>query len=137
PFLLNENPYTGEAATQATTFKKLHPHYDGRGVVIGLTELADPLAPSMHGALGGGGNPTSKFLTYSWGSPDIVGAANEAERDVKGFYWQSTVLITPEKNGQFEFAGHRYSLPVATQAKEWRVCIRYPTEWEKNPPYIV
>src|SRR5262245_23342786 len=32
PFTPRDNPYTGEAATQALQFKTAHPTYDGRGV---------------------------------------------------------------------------------------------------------
>jgi len=133
PFLPVENPYTGEHATQASTFKALHPTFDGRGVVIAFTEATDPATPSMQGALDVHGMQRAKFGMYSWGTPDFVGDAEGIEDQnsyYSYFYWQQTATVTPKSNGQVTFNEHTYKLPESVDAEEWRLCMRRePESW--------
>lgn len=129
PLLAIDNPYTAEYATQASAFKTGHPQFDGRGVVVAFLEAADPLLPSMKGALDLHGVALPKFAQYSWGKPATVFAADAAtERN----HWQHTASVTPDAQGQFSFAGRRYRLPKNVSAVEWRVALRRPAKWEKG-----
>jgi hypothetical protein len=129
PFLQLDNPFTGEASTQASTLKTRHPTFDGRGATAGVVEPADPMLPSMKGALDSKGTPLPKFATYSLGTPvDAVGADAVAE----GSYWQQTKAVTPDAQGRISFGGREYIIPKNISAKEWRICVRRPAEFQKK-----
>jgi subtilisin family serine protease len=133
PLLPADNPYSGESATQAAQFKAAHPTFDGRGVVIGFTEAADPDAPSMQGALDLRGSSIPKFRSYSWGSENFVGSADGVAARGDYFYWQQTAVVAPDDRRVFNFEGHSYELPEGIESREWRICLRRePDSWRQN-----
>jgi hypothetical protein len=121
PFLLIDNPYTAEYVTQASEFKKANPTFDGRGVVIGFPEAADPSMPSMKGALDLNGLPLPKFHSYWWGQPGKERPAIAAKR---ANFRQKTEAVTPDKEGFVTFAGRKFKMPQGVIAREWRICTR-------------
>jgi hypothetical protein len=121
PFLSVDNPYTAEYATQASQFKFAHPTFDGRGVVIGIPEAADPSLPSMKGALDLRGIPVPKFPIYWWGQP---GRARPANAELRANFWQQTEQVTPDGTGKVTFAGRTFTLPAGIDARDWRICAR-------------
>lgn len=120
PFLQLDNPYTAEYATQASNFKRAYPTFDGRGVVIGFPEAADPSMPSMKGALNLAGLPVSKFNSYWWGK---AGLERPAIADKRGNFWQKTDAVV-SNNGYVEFAGRKFKLPTGVSSAEWRISAR-------------
>jgi hypothetical protein len=121
PFLEIDNPYTAEYVTQASDFKRANPTFDGRGVVIGFPEAADPSMPSMKGALDLNGVPLPKFHGYWWGQ---AGRERPAIADKRGNFWQKTEPVTPDKDGFVSFGGRRFQFPQGVIAREWRLCAR-------------
>jgi hypothetical protein len=121
PFLSLDNPFTAEYATQASQFKRANPTFDGRGVVVGIPEAADPSLPSMKGALDIRGIPVPKFSGYWWGRPDRTRPANA---ETRSNFWQRTEQVTPDVNGKVAFAGRTFTLPSGIGATEWRICGR-------------
>lgn len=131
PWLRADTPFTGESSTQALALKTAHPTYDGRGVVIGFVEPADPLLPSMHGALDAHGAAVPKYAFYDIGSEEHFGPAIS---DRSGeYHWQDTQRVTPTPQGQVTFAGHTYRLPAGLQEREWRMSLRRPVWWSSEP----
>ena len=116
-----DNPYTAEYVTQASDFKKTDPMFDGRGVVVGFVEFADPSLPSMRGALDLHGIAVPKFNLFSFGLASRARGANEG---IGGRFWQHTQQVFPDQNGRFNFAGRSYKIPAELLEKEWRVCAR-------------
>lgn len=121
PFLSVDNPFTAEYATQASQFKSANPTFDGRGVVVGIPEAADPSMPSMKGALDIRGTPVPKFSSYWWGRTDRARPANNR---VRGNFWQHTEQVTPDGSGKVNFADRTFTLPSGVEAGEWRICAR-------------
>src|SRR5688500_14131119 len=92
-----DNPFTGEAATQALAFKTNHPTFDGRGVMTAIVEPAAPNMSTMRGALDLSNKPVPKIPRYDLGS-QVDAAASTADN---GAVWQKTEAVKPDAQGSF------------------------------------
>lgn len=122
-----DNPYTGEAATQALAFKSEHPTFDGRGVIAAFVEPVAPDLATMRGALDISGAPLPKFAFYDLGSPLVVGDPVASALNI----WQRTDPVLPDMRGEFSWRGQRYRLPsdvvsADDSSRLWRICRRLP-----------
>lgn len=128
--LTPDNPYTGEAATQALDFKSRNPTFDGRGVVTAFVEPVAPTLETMRGALDASGRPLPKFAYYD------IPLSVAPEEPVAGggdrvVIWQQTERVEPDADGAFTWRGRNYQLPKSISRDEiasirWRMCRRLP-----------
>lgn len=119
-----DNPFTGEAATQAAAFKALQPTFDGRGVTTAFVEPVAPNLSTMRGALDLSGRPVPKITHYEL-ARSIEPAAPVAGVEV---LWQRTEAVKPDEHGGFTWLDRSYRLPAAWRpaATRWRICRRLP-----------
>jgi hypothetical protein len=122
-----DNPFTGEAATQALAFKTNHPTFDGRGVVTAIVEPAAPNMSTMLGALDLSGKPVPKIPRYDLGS-QVDAAPSVADN---GAVWQETETVTPNEQGGFTWLEQSYRLPadVEPSSTRWRIVRRVPSPY--------
>ncbi|MEJ1961304.1 MAG: S8 family serine peptidase [Gammaproteobacteria bacterium] len=131
PAMAADNPYTGEAATQARAFKAEHPGFDGRGVNIGYVEPVAPNLQTLRGALDISGHELPKFAGYSQGAPlDVADAVADGLH-----IWQRTEVVYPDASGAFTWREQKYRLPAQSidsrnLSRQWRMCRRLRAEYE-------
>jgi hypothetical protein len=133
PSLTADNPFTGEAATQALAFKAEHPEFDGRGVITAFVEPIAPHLMTMRGALDASGRELPKFSRYDLRVPELA-----AEPIADGLnIWQHTEQVRPDDRGVFNWRGRTYRLPIDVAssrrgATQWRMCRRLPARYDTS-----
>ena len=120
-----DNPFTGEAATQALAFKTNHPNFDGRGVVTAIVEPAAPNMSTMRGALDLSGKPVPKIPRYDLGS-QVDAVASTADNVA---VWQETEAVKANEQGSFTWLEQSYRLPadIERSSTRWRIVRRLPS----------
>ena len=108
-----EHPYDVLSALGADGFRRQHPTFDGRGVVIAQVEaMSDMLLPELRTALDIHGREVPKFLDVL-NNPSVKPSLDaEAERSD----WQWVKLEEPQqaRRGQVGRAGKVYRMPAAS-----------------------
>jgi subtilisin family serine protease len=126
PYTPQDNPYTGESATEALQFKTTHPTYDGRGIVIGGFELFDPLTPSLSWGLSSEGARVPKAADYILFKPLRVSVEAVPAPEQTDYGWQHTVAVQSDQTGTVGFNGKTYRLPSTVSNSELRMAVRHP-----------
>jgi len=108
-----EHPYDVLSALGASDFRRRHPTFDGRGVVIAQVEaMSDMLLPELRTALDIHGREVPKFLDVL--NNPAVKASLDAEADRADWQWVKLGERRQAKDGQLEHAGKVLRTPAAS-----------------------
>lgn len=104
------NPFTGLGMMGVPQFLSRHPRYDGRGVIIGLLEPVDPLAPGLQQARNLRGQIVPKIASFH-------AAEGPFDREAGGGYhnmflgWVDMRRVVNAIGGRFSWRGIKYRAP--------------------------